>query len=103
MELNNIENTEASTVILEEYEDINIEKNTESDVSYEEITQTLSEDNKESSIEVDVSTELYHSTVLNTLDKLNTSVSVIMLVLILFFCNWLLRSWRTWTSKIGRK
>ena len=80
-------------------DDINIELSTE-------ITEVLSQENTENSTESLVEVSPSDSQIANDneiLTSINTYITIICIVVVVWFCAWSMRAWRFWTSKVGRR
>ena len=65
-------------------------------------SEDITESNTESIVEVNTSdTQVVND--IELLTSINTYITIICIVVVVWFCAWLMRSWRTWTSKIGRR
>lgn len=52
-------------------------------------------------ISTEVGSELVESAVSTSIDSLTTYISLIFCILLVWFCSWLLRSWRVYSLKGG--
>ena len=93
-------------------EELNVELETESvidDINIElstEITDVLSQENTENSTESLVEVSPSDSQIANDNDiltSINTYITIICIVVVVWFCAWSMRAWRFWTSKVGRR
>lgn len=93
-------------------EELNVELETESvidDINIElstEITEVLSQENTENSTESLVEVSPSDSQIANDneiLTSINTYITIICIVVVVWFCAWSMRAWRFWTSKVGRR
>lgn len=93
-------------------EKLNVELETESvidDINSEistENTEILTQENMEVSTQSIMEVSSFDSQTTSDIELLisiNTYITIICIVVVIWFCSWLMRSWRTWTSKIGRR
>lgn len=60
-------------------------------------------DDTETVAVVDTPPDVSYSTdTIGYLESIDTNITIIMMIVIIWFCIWNLRSWRTWTVKGGR-
>lgn len=92
-------------------EEINIELESESviddinELSMEN-TEVLAQENTENSAETLLEVSSSDSQVINDtelLTSINTYITIICIVVVVWFCAWSMRAWRFWTSKVGRR
>ena len=93
-------------------EELNVELETESvinesntEIISEDITtcaEEITESNTESLVEVNTS-DTQDNNDIELLTSINTYITIICIVVVVWFCAWSMRSWRYFTSKIGRR
>ena len=80
-------------------DDINSEISTEN-------TEILTQENTEDSIQGIMEVSSSDSQITNDIELLtsiNTYITIICIVVVIWFCAWSMRAWRFWTSKVGRR
>lgn len=93
-------------------EEFNVELETESvinEINTEfstENNEVLAQENTEISTESLTEVSPSDSQVINDtelLTSINTYITIICIVVVVWFCAWSMRAWRFWTSKVGRR
>lgn len=80
-------------------DDINTELSTE---NIDLLAQENTENSSETLLEVSSSdSQIINDTELLT--SINTYITIICIVVVVWFCAWSMRAWRFWTSKVGRR
>lgn len=80
-------------------DDINSEISTE---NTEILTQENTEDSTQSIMEVS-SSDSQTTNDIELLTSINTYITIICIVVVIWFCAWSMRAWKFWTSKVGRR
>lgn len=80
-------------------DDINSEISTE---NTEILTQENTEDSTQGIMEVS-SSDSQTTNDIELLTSINTYITIICIVVVIWFCAWSMRAWRFWTSKAGRR
>lgn len=80
-------------------DDINSEISTE---NTEILTQENMEDSTQGIMEVS-SSDSQTTNDIELLTSINTYITIICIVVVIWFCAWSMRAWRFWTSKVGRR